>query len=178
MKSFHQFIAEAKEIDDREGLGSGTGMTHRGGEKIGTDRKKTEAEKKRTKAVGGGKTAPAKPYKKRSDVGTQRQTSTRVQQPTRERGSVSLTPREQQRKAAKERRAAKSSGSNKKDLEKAASKLLTKKTTKAVSPKYKPQKASGYTRHERRKIIRTGRRLVKDIAKGKEKPASSYDPKL
>jgi hypothetical protein len=178
MKSFHQFISEAKEIDDREGLGSGTGMTHRGGEKIGTDRKKTEAEKKRTKAVGGGKTVPAKPYKKRSDVGTQRQTSTRVQQPTRERGSASLTPREQQRKAAKERRAAKSSGSNKKDLEKAASKLLTKKTTKSVNPNYKAAKASGYTRPERRKLQRAGDRLLKDIAKKKEQPAAHYNPKL
>ena len=43
MKSFQQFVTEAKEIHDREGLGSGTGMSHRGGDKLGQDRKKTSA---------------------------------------------------------------------------------------------------------------------------------------
>ena len=53
--------------------------------------------------------------------------------------------------------------------------LLTKKT-KSVSPKYKPVKATGYTAAERQKITRAGRRLVKDIKQGKEKPISQYDP--
>ena len=191
MKTFTQFIIEASQDDpDKEGLGHGTGMTHRGGEKIGHERKKQrkdipsphskgEKPKARVKAIGGGKTAPAKSYKQRTDAGKQRpkgRASERLQQPEKERGSSRLSAREQQRKAALERRAAKSSGKNKKDLEKAATKLLTKKT-KAVDPKYKPQKASGYTAHERRKIMRAGERLVRDIAKGKEKDASHYDPK-
>ena len=179
MKKFSQFVTEAKEIHDQEGLGSGTGTTHRGGSKIGAERKLTAPERRRTKAVGGGKTAPAKEYKQRKDAGEQRPKGTssgREQQPTRERGSARLSAREQQRKAAQERRAAKSGGSSKKDLKRAADKLLTKKK-KAVDPKYKPQKASGYTAHERRKIMRAGERLVRDIAKGKEKPASHYDPK-
>ena len=167
MKSFQQFITEASQDDpDKEGLGHGTGMTHRGGEKIGRERKKSAPEKKRTKAIGGGKTAPAKSYKQRTDAGKQRpkgRSSERLQQPEKERGSAGLSAREQQRKAALERRAAKSSGKNKKDLEKAATKLLTKKT-KAVDPKYKPQKASGYTAHERRKIMRAGERLVRDLS--------------
>ena len=82
MKSFQQFIAEA-ELKDMEGTGHGTGTTHRGGDKIGADRKKQEKSlpsphskgdkpKARVKAIGGGKTAPAKDYKKRSDVGKQR----------------------------------------------------------------------------------------------------------
>ena len=62
MKSFQEFIAEA-ELKDKEGIGHGTGMTHRGGDKIGADRKKSASEKKRVKAIGGGKTAPAKDYK-------------------------------------------------------------------------------------------------------------------
>jgi len=53
---------------------------------------------------------------------------------------------------------------------------LSKKTTKTVSPNYKPAKASGYTRNERQKITRAGERLVRDIQKGKMKPASHYDP--
>ena len=178
MKTFAQFVTEAKEVHDPEGLGSGVGLSHRGGCKIGADRKLTTPEWKRTKAIGGGKTAPAKEYKQRKDAGEQRPKGTssgREQQPTRERGSARLSAREQQRKAAQERRAAKSSGSTKKDLKRAADKLLTKKK-KPVDPKYKPQKASGYTAHERKKIMRAGRRLVRDIAQGKEKHISHYDP--
>ena len=178
MKTFAQFVIEAKEVHDSEGLGSGVGLSHRGGSKIGAERKLTAPERKRTKAIGGGKTAPAKEYKQRKDAGEQRPKGTssgREQQPTRERGSARLSAREQQRKAAQERRAAKSSGSTKKDLKRAADKLLTKKK-KSVDPKYKPQKASGYTAHERKKIMRAGRRLVRDIAQGKEKHISHYDP--
>ena len=184
MKSFQQFVSEAKEIHDREGLGGGTGMTHRTQTgKIGSERKKSElttqlkqhkGQKKRVKAVGGGKTVETGGYKKRKDAGKQKPRSSREQQPTKERGSASLSPREQQRKARAERLAGKS---NKKDLDKAATKLLSKKKEMKVDPKYKPQKASGYTAHERRKISRAGERLVKDIRKGKEKSASHYDPK-
>ena len=189
MKSFQQFITEADELKDKEGLGHGTGRSHRGGEKIGADRKKQEKSlpsphskgdkpKARVKAIGGGKPAPGKDYKQRKDAGSQRpkgRTSERQQQPTQKRGSASLSPREQQRKARAERLAGKS---NKKDLDKAATKLLSKKKEKKVDPKYKPQKASGYTAHERRKIRRAGERLVRDIKKGKEKHISHYDPKV
>ena len=186
MKSFQKFVTEAREIHDREGLGSGTGTTHRTQTgKIGSERKKSElttqlkqhkGQKKRVKAVGGGKTVEVGGYKKRKDAGKQKSRSSREQQPTRERGSARLSAREQQRKAAQERRAAKSSGKSKKDLEKAANKLLTKKKKTTVDPKYKPQKASGYTAHERRKIRRAGERLVRDIKNKKEKPISHYDP--
>ena len=143
MKSFQQFVSEAKEIHDREGLGGGTGMTHRTQTgKIGSERKKSElttqlkqhkGQKKRVKAVGGGKTVETGGYKKRKDAGKQRPKSSREQQPTKERGSASLSPREQQRKARAERLAGKS---NKKDLEKAATKLLSKKKEKKVHPDY------------------------------------------
>ena len=184
MKSFQQFVTEAREIHDREGLGSGTGMSHRGGDKLGQDRKKTSAEKKRVKAVGGGKTAPAKSYKPRKDIGTQRPKSRKEQQPTRERWSANLSAKESQRKAYLERKRKSApkdevSGKDKKiDLKREADKLLTKKTTKAVSPKYKPQKASGYTANERRKIKRAGNRLLRDIEQKKEKPAAHYDPEV
>ena len=184
MKSFRQFIDEAYDPDvqgrsqiRKQGQGGRVAPVRK--KEDGYQSKQHIGQKKRVKAVGGGQTAPAKDYKKRSDVGSNKARSDREQQPTQKRGSASLTPREQQKKAREERLAAKSGKkSNSKDLEKKASELLKKKTTKSVDPNYKPQKASGYTRHERRKIIRTGRRLVKDIAKGKEKPASAYDPKL
>ena len=186
MKTFSQFVNEAKEVHDQEGLGSGVGLSHRGGSKIGADRKLTAPEKKRVKAVGKGKTAPAKDYKTRKDAGEQRPKGTssgREQQPTKERGSAALSAKAAQRKAYLERKKRQSapkdevSGKDKKiDLKREADKLLTKKTTKAVSSKYKPTKATGYSTAERQKITRSGERLVKDIAKGKEKPAAHYDP--
>ena len=48
---------------------------------MGADRRKSEPERRRMKAVGGGKMVPAAPYKDRKDIGTQRQRSTREQQP-------------------------------------------------------------------------------------------------
>ena len=175
MKSFRQFIAEAY---DPEVQGRSQIRKQGEGGRVGRERKKTAPERKRTIAVGGGKTTPAKSYKARKDIGTQRPRSEREQQPTRERGAAKLSPREQQRKARQERIAAKSGGKSKKELEKAATKLLTKKTTKAADPNYKPHKASGYSHAERLKLRRSSDRLLRDIKKGKEKPASHYDPKI
>mgnify|MGYP003312483512 CR=1 FL=1 len=178
MKSFQQFITEAsqdsQELDDVK-MSKRADTPLKVG-RIGANTKKSPAEKKRVKAVGGGKTAPAKNYKDRKDIGTNKPISTVRQQPTKERGSASLSPREQQRKARAERLAGKSGGKSKEELKKAANKLLRKK--KAAHPDYKPQKASGYTAHERRKIRRAGERLVRDIKKGKEKHISHYDPKV
>ena len=181
MKSFQQFITEVYDKDlptvTREpGEGGRIRATRK--KKSGYQAKQQIGQKKRTKAVGGGKTAPAKDYKKRSDAGSNKARSTREQQPTRERGSARLSLKDQQKKARAERMKANAGGKGRGDLQKAADKLLAKKKKKEVSPKYKPQKASGYTAHERKKIQRAGERLVKDIAKKKEKPASHYDPKL
>ena len=172
MKSFQQFITEA-ELHDREGLGHGTGLTHRAGEKIGRERKKTEPEKRRTKAVGGGKTEPAKPYKPRKDIGTQRPQSTRVQQPTRERGSAALSAKEAQKKAYLERKAREKGAKTK-----TASELLSKKTT-SVDPKYKPVKASGLTKAEQQSLKRRGEKKLRDLvlrSTGKKKESELKHP--
>ena len=188
MKSFNQFLTICEAIYDRD---KKSDVDLEVG-KIGKDRKKTAPERRRTKRVGGGKTAPAKEYKPRKDIGKQRQASTRVQQPTRERGSAALSPKEAQRKAYLERKkksAAKdeASGKDKRiDLQKSATKLLSKKKTKAVDPKYKATGKAGhtgtskreYSRPERQKLRRASDRLLSDIKKKKEKPASHYDPKL
>ena len=182
MKSFNQFLTICEAIYDRD---KKSDVDLEVG-KIGKDRKKSAPERRRTTTVGGGKTTPSKEYKARKDIGKQRQASTRVQQPEKSRGSASLSPREQQRKAAQERRAAKSGSQSKKDLEKTASKMLSKKTTKTVDPKYKPTGRAGhtgtskreYSRPERQKLRRASDKLLSDIKKKKEKPASSYDPKL
>ena len=162
MKSFQRFITELYDKD----LSSATRQGGEGG-RVRASRKKTEPEKRRVKAIGGGKTAPAKNYKDRKDIGTQRKRSEREQQPTQKRGSASLSPREQQKKARAERLAAKSGGKSKKELTKAADKLLTKKTAKKVDPNYKAPKASGYTRIERQKMQRAGDKIIKDLRKEK-----------
>ena len=158
MKSFQQFIVET-ELRDKEGLGGGKGLTNIGaGGRVGSERKKTEPEKRRMKAAGGGTTAPAKSYKDRKDIGTQRPRSTREQQPTQSRGSAALSARDAQRKAAQERRAAKSGVKTK-----TASELLSKKAKKTVDPNYKPQKASGLTHRERLNKVKKGEKALRDI---------------
>jgi hypothetical protein len=166
MKTFNQFITEAY---DKEMAGQASRAPGEGG-RIRASRKKRDLDKTRTKAVGGGKTAPVKDYKPRKDIGTNKPRSRTQQQPEKPRGSAALSPREAQKKAAMERRAAKSGAKTK-----TADELLSKKK-KTVSPKYKPVKATGYTTAERQKITRAGQRLVKDIKQGKEKPISQYDP--
>ena len=168
MKSFQQFITEVYDKD----LTTATRKPGEGG-RVRASRKKTDPEKRRVKAIGGGKTAPAKDYKPRKDIGTQKPRSKREQQPEKARGSAALSPKEAQKKAYKERKAREKGAKTK-----TASELLSKKKKTTVSPNYKPQKASGYTAHERKKIMRAGKRLVRDIAQGKEKHISHYDPKL
>ena len=177
MKTFREFIAE---VYDPDVVGKSQIRKQGEGGRVGRMRKQSEPEKRRMKAVGGGKMVPAKTYKDRKDIGTQRKTSDRQQQPTQARGSAALSPREQQAKARRERMAARS-GATKvkpKDLKKSADKLLATKKKKTADPNYKPQKASGYTRDERHRLRNAARRLMKDMRKGKEKPASAYDPQI
>ena len=177
MKTFNQFITEAnyghqghQSLDDyRMSKRSDTPLKVG---RLGKKRKKSDAEKKRVKAIGGGKTAPAKTYKDRKDIGTNKPRSKVEQQPQKERGAAALSAKDAQKKAYLERKRR-----EKGEKTPTRTQLLTKKT-KTVDPKYKSQKATGYTAPERQKITRAGERLVKDIQKKKEKPASHYDPKV
>ena len=161
------------------------------GGRIGAERKKTEPEKRRMRAAGGGKMEPAKTYKPRKDIGTQRQASTRVQQPEQERGSARerqlAAAKEERRKAAQARAAAKKGGAtpsavkpSAKEAEKTASQLLAKKKKATVSPDYKPQKASGLTAQERdKKVRRPGERKLRDLvlqATGKKSESELKHP--
>ena len=175
--SFTKFM-ELCEVYDKDVVGRSQITQSGEGGRIQRKRKKTDPEKRRVKAVGGGKTEPAKTYKDRKDIGQtnkQRSKSGREQQPTQERGSASLTPREQQRKARAERMAAKSGSKPK-----TADELLAKKAKKTVDPNYKPQKASGMTRAERMKVTRKGetklRNIFKDQETAKYKKETGQDP--
>jgi len=162
-KSFLEFMSLCEAVYDKDVMGrSQIRKTGEGG-RIQPKRKQTEPEKRRMKAVGGGKMAPAKTYKDRKDIGTQKKRSEREQQPTKERGTAGLSPREQQRKAAMERRAAKKGVKTK-----TADELLAKKAKAKVDPNYKPQKASGMTRAERMKVVRKGETKLRNIMKGQE----------
>ena len=190
MKTFREFIAE---VYDPDVVGKSQIRKQGEGGRVGRMRKQTEPEKKRMKAVGGGKMVPAKTYKARKDIGTQRKTSDRQQQPTQARGSArekQLAAAKAERKRAAQARAGKvtklpSQATSKpkakpKDLKKSADKLLATKKKKTVDPNYKPQKASGYTRDERHRLRNAARRVMKDIKTGKDKnrPLSYYDPRI
>jgi len=169
MKTFQQFITE---VYDKE-LTTATRAPGEGG-RVRASRKKTEPEKRRTKAIGGGKTAPAKDYKPRKDIGTQKPRSQREQQPEKERGSAALTAKAAQKKAYLERKAREKGAKTK-----TASELLSKKTSKTVDPKYKPAKASGYTRAERQSLTRRGEKKLRDLtlaATGKKKESELKHP--
>ena len=153
MKTFSQFILEAY---DPEVQGRSQIRLQGEGGRIGADRRKTEPEKRRTKVVAG-KRVPTD-YKDRKDIGTQKPRSTREQQPTRERGSAALSSKEAQKKAYLERKAREKGAKTK-----TAKELLTKKTTKAVDPKYTPPKASGLSKAEQQSLKRKGEKKLRDL---------------
>jgi len=173
MKTFVQFVNEAYDPEVQ-----GRSQIRKSGEggRIGADRKKSAPEKRRMKAAGGGKMVPAKDYKPRKDIGSQRQRSEREQQPTKERGSAEVKQsyadkvKAERKKAAQARAAAKKSGTAAPEKKKTptASELLKKKSAKKVSPNYKPAKASGKTRAERDKIRGEGERYLKGVFKKQE----------
>ena len=175
--SFKQF-KEICEVYDPDVQGRSQITTSGEGGRIQRKRKKTEPEIRRTKAVGGGKTEPVKPYKDRKDIGQtnkQRSKSGREQQPTQERGSAKLSAKEAQRKAYLERKAREKGVKTK-----TADQLLAKKAKEKVDPDYKPQKARGITRQERMKIHRKGetklRNIFKDQETAKYKKETGADP--
>ena len=194
MKTFSQFCNEAYDA----AVMSGSQIRRSGeGGRVGTVRKKSTPEIRRTKRTGGGETKPSA-YKPRKDIGTQRSTSDRIQQPTQERGSA----REKQLSAAKAERAAaararvaaKKTGTSAptavkpKELEKQATKLLTKRAAPKAKAPAKDERFSSsrkpeehmvrgkYTKDEKKKLVRAGKRLHRDLAKGTDKPASHYQP--
>ena len=188
MKSFSNFCTEAYDA----AFMSGAQVIRTGaGGRIGAERRKTAPERTRTKRGPGGTTLPAKPYKPRSDIGTPKPASTRVQEPTKERGSkdvlarAAAAAREESIKAAKARTAAKSSGQDApkakprtKELERKATQILSnKKEAEPKGEKDERMTKYQYTRKEKKRMVQAGKRLEADIIKGRDKPAAHYQPK-
>jgi len=185
MKTFAKFIEEA--YDAAFMSGAQVIRTGEGG-RIGAERRKTAPERTKTKRGPGGTTLPAKPYKPRKDIGTPKPASTRVQQPTQERGSrdvlarAAAAAREERRKASKARVAAKSSGKDApkakpktKELEGKATQILSNKKEAKPKAPVKDERFSSsrkpedhmvkgkYNKLEKKTMVRAGKRKLLDL---------------
>ena len=146
------------------------------GGRIGSDRRISDPERRR-----------ANPYKPRKDIGTQKQASTRVQQPEQERGSAReaqlAAAKEERRKLAKERAAAKSGGekpkAKPKDLTKQATKILSKTKPAEVDkrPADQPKRpVVSMTRQERSRITRKGQEKLEKLVRQSEAQKQGIKP--
>jgi hypothetical protein len=143
------------------------------GGRIGSERKKTKPEIRRTSQPKAGEERKPTEYKPRKDIGAQRQASTRVQQPTQERGSAALSPKEAQRKAYLERKA-KEAGKK----TPTASELLKKKKTEVDKrPEGQPKRAVvGMSRQQRSQITRKGQEKLEKLVRQSEAEKQGKKP--
>ena len=182
MKTFTQFCTEAYDA----AFMSGAQVRSAGeGGRIGSERKKTEPERRRmsqkseperrrmSQPKAGGERKPTE-YKPRKDIGTQRQASTRVQQPTQERGSAALSPKESAKKAYLERKA-KEAGKK----TPTAAELLSKKKPAEVDkrPSDQPKRpVVGMSRAERKTITRKGQEKLEKLVRQSEAEKQKKKP--
>jgi len=183
MRTFQEFMSlcEASDADAAKelGWGGGASITRTGeGGRIGKQRKKTAPERRRVKAVGGGKTEPVS-YKTRKDVGQQRGSSAPA--PARPAGSTTLKPgtagtqgsaamsaKERQRKAYLERKAREGGKEQPKTASQAISQAKPQQEKKpAAKPRrqWKSETGAPMTRQER------------DAARNKEKTQAAQKTK-
>lgn len=186
MKTFPEFCKEAYDAS----FMSGAQVRQSGeGGRVGRKRKKTPAERRRLKQAKPGEERQPTDYKPRTDIGTQKQTSTRVQQPEQERGSAAVRERaaaaakEERRRAAQERAAAKSGGekpkAKPKDLAKQATKILSKTKPAEVDkrPADQPKRAVvGMSRQERKQITRKGQEKLEKLVRKSEAEKQGKKP--
>jgi len=171
MKTFTQFCTEAYDA----AFMSGAQVRSAGeGGRVGSLRKKTKPEMRRTsQPKAGGERKPTE-YKPRKDIGTQKAASTRVQQPEKERGSAALSPKEAQRKAFLERKA-KEAG---KKTPTAAELLSKKKPAEADKrPEGQPKRAVvGMSRQQRSQITRKGQEKLEKLVRQSEAEKQGKKP--
>jgi hypothetical protein len=192
MKTFQEFVLIAEAAYDAEVMSrSQIRKTGEGG-RIGAERKKTAPEKRRMSQAKPGEERKPTDYKARKDIGSQRQASTRVQQPTQERGSADVkakaadAAKEERKKAALARIAAKKKGGEApaaekpkaKEATKTASQLLkTKKTEVDKRPSDQPKRAVvGMSREKRKEITRSGHRKLETLVRQSEAEKQGKKP--
>lgn len=191
MRTFQEFvlIAEA-EYDASFMSGAQIRKTGEGG-RIGAQRKKTAPEKRRMAQAKPGEERKPSEYKPRKDIGTQRQASTRVQQPEQERGSADVkaaaaaAAKEERKRAALARIAAKKGGEapaaekpKAKEASKTATQLLKKKKTEVdLRPADQPKRAVvGMSREQRKDITRRGHRKLEQLVRQSEAEKQGKKP--
>jgi hypothetical protein len=171
MKTFSQFCNEAY---DKDVMGSSQ-ITRTGeGGRVGAERKKTAPEMRRVSQAKAGQERKPTEYKPRKDIGTQKSRSEREQQPTQERGSAALSPKEAQRKAYLERKAREGGAKTA-----TASELLKKKKTADVDkrPEGQPKRAVvGMTRKQRQDITRKGQEKLEKLVRQSEAEKQGKKP--
>lgn len=187
MRTFTEFVSLVEKAQYDPEVGQSIQRVAGGeGGRVGRDRRKSAPERRRMKQAKAGETRQPSEYKPRKDIGTQKKTETRVQQPESERGSAReaqlAAAKAERKKAAQARIAAKKSGESAteskpkaKEVEKQASKLLSKKKSADVDkrPADQPKRpVVGMSRAERARITKKGQRLLRDLvlqATGKKK---------
>ncbi len=184
MKTFPEFCKEAYDAS----FMSGAQVRQSGeGGRIGRERKKTPVEIRKLKQAKPGEERKPAEYKPRKDIGTQKQASTRVQQPEQERGSAReaqlAAAKEERRKAAAARAAAKSGGekpkAKPKDLAKQATKILSKTKPAEVDkrPADQPKRpVVGMSRKERSQITRKGQEKLEKLVRQSEAEKQGKKP--
>ena len=190
MKTFAEFMSICEAYDAAFMSGAQIRSAGEGG-RVGTLRKKSEPEKRRkSQAKAGGERKPTE-YKPRKDIGAQRQASTRVQEPTQERGSADVkakaaaAAKAERIAAAKKRAAARSGGETStaskpkaKEVAQQASKLLKKKKTEVdLRPADQPKRAVvGMSRAERKTITRKGQEKLEKLVRQSEAEKQGKKP--
>lgn len=173
MRTFQEFMTIVEAYDAEVMSRSQIKKTGEGG-RVGSLRKKTKPEIRRKSQAKPGEERKPTEYKPRKDIGSQRQASTRVQQPTQERGSAALSPKEAQRKAYLERKA-KEAGQKQAT---SASELLKKKKTEVDKrPEGQPKRAVvGMSRAERKDITRKGQQKLEKLVRQSEAEKQGKKP--
>jgi len=178
-----------EEVEDKsKRLGfAATIKTAQAGGRVRPERKKTPAEIRRMKAVGGGKMEPVGPYKPRKDIGSQKTAAERQQQPEKERGSKEVAQsyaekvKAERRAAAQARAAAKKGGSaTTTEKPKAKPKDLSKEASKLLSTKKPAEKPATPAKPRRQWKTETGGGMTpseRASARNKEKTAKAQETK-
>jgi len=191
MKTFAEFMSICEAYDAEFMSGAQIRKAGEGG-RIGSLRKKSEPEKRRkSQAKAGGERKPTA-YKPRKDIGTQRQASTRVQEPEQERGSADVkakaaaAAKAERIAAAKKRAAARSGGETPtaskpkaKEVAQQASKLLKKKKPAEADkrPEGQPKRAVvGMSRQQRSQITRKGQEKLEKLVRQSEAEKQGKKP--
>jgi hypothetical protein len=191
MKTFSEFMTIAEAVEDKsKALGfAATIKTAQAGGRVRPERKKSAPEKRRMAQAKPGEERKPSNYKPRKDIGQQRSSETRTQQPEQERGSARerqlAAAKEERRKAAQARSAAKKTGESTpaakpkaKEIAKTASKLLsTKKSDVDKRPSDQPKRAVvGMSREARKDITRRGHRKLEQLVRQSEAEKQGKKP--